>query len=113
MPRPKVKVCNQPGCPELAPPGKPNCQSHTPTPWASRETREPLPSNWRALRAAVLERDNHTCHAPGCRTKATHVDHITPRSLGGSHHMTNLQALCRSCHATKSAIEGNAARRDR
>jgi 5-methylcytosine-specific restriction endonuclease McrA len=27
-----------------------------------------------------------------------HVDHITPRSLGGTDHPTNLRTLCGDCH---------------
>ena len=63
-----------------------------------------LPPDWPAIRAAILERDGHTCQT--CSAPATDVDHITP---GDNHHPTNLAAICTPCHRHKSAMEGNAA----
>ena len=41
-------------------------------------------------------------------TEAKEVDHIKPISEGGEpFDIDNLQALCTSCHAKKSAKEGN------
>ena len=37
---------------------------------------------------------------------ATEVDHIVPKSAGGTDAMDNLQALCKSCHSRKTAKEG-------
>lgn len=54
---------------------------------------------WRALRAAVLERDP-ICKTPGCGRASQHADHITPRSRGGADSMGNLRGLCASCHST-------------
>ncbi len=39
------------------------------------------------------------------------IDHIVPRSRGGSDERTNLQALCVQCHAAKSRSEQRARRR--
>jgi 5-methylcytosine-specific restriction protein A len=33
------------------------------------------------------------------------ADHITPRNQGGKDDLLNLQTLCDSCHAVKSAKE--------
>jgi len=34
------------------------------------------------------------------------VDHITPVTQGGTHHLDNLRVLCRRCHQRKTAQEG-------
>lgn len=68
---------------------------------------------WEKTRARILKRDRHLCQA--CRaadrvTLATDVDHIKPKSQGGDDADTNLQALCHSCHQSKTAREGHARR---
>lgn len=67
-----------------------------------------LPSNWQQLRRVVLRRDKGVCQIkdPGCRVRATEVDHIEP---GDDHTLTNLRAACRQCHAKKSGREGGKA----
>ena len=65
------------------------------------------------MRAAVLDRDDHLCQPcrrAGRLTLATEVDHVTPRSLGGSESPGNMQAICRQCHRRKTAAEGASAR---
>lgn len=42
------------------------------------------------------------CAACGA-TEDLAVDHKVPFSRGGSHHITNLQCLCRSCNSSKGA----------
>jgi 5-methylcytosine-specific restriction enzyme A len=76
-------------------------------PWATSDRRARLPRNWQALRATVLRRDNWTCsiHGPGCTRFATEVDHIQP---GDDHTLTNLQAVCHTCHARKTVAESTA-----
>jgi 5-methylcytosine-specific restriction endonuclease McrA len=49
---------------------------------------------WRQLRTAALKRDRFTCTVPGCKEKATHVDHITSRRNGGTNTLGNLRSLC-------------------
>ena len=42
----------------------------------------------------------------GCGAVATEVDHITPLADGGAElDPANLQSLCQSCHAAKTAAE--------
>ena len=55
-----------------------------------------------AVRAAILERDGH-CMRCGRSDCILHVDHIIPKSRGGSDDPANLRALCRECNLRKSA----------
>ncbi len=52
---------------------------------------------WLRLRVAALLRDGYTCTVPGCRAKATHVDHIVSRRSGGGYdtldNLRNLSAM--------------------
>jgi len=47
------------------------------------------------------------CRAAGVRTRATQVDHIRPIHGDRSrrYEILNLQSLCSSCHARKTATE--------
>lgn len=62
---------------------------------------------WIKRRAAVLfkEPNCRACAALGYVTPATSVDHIVPRSRGGSLDESNLQPLCKTCHDAKSQQE--------
>lgn len=62
---------------------------------------------WRRMRDAKRS-DNpfcEECEKQGRITPAGCVDHIIPRKQGGSDGYNNLQSLCNSCHAQKSAGE--------
>jgi 5-methylcytosine-specific restriction protein A len=67
--------------------------------------------HWRNLRASVLQNSPlcKACESVGLITLAQMVDHIEPVRLGGEFwDADNLQPLCNSCHASKSAKERNA-----
>ena len=69
-------------------------------------------STWTRIRADVLRRDGGRCcqcAREGRATPATEVDHIVPRCRGGTDVVANLEALCRECHAAKTAREAAAA----
>lgn len=55
---------------------------------------------------AVLARDNWICCSCGRSSKeegiTLEVDHIVPRSKGGSNDISNLQTLCKKCNVGKS-----------
>lgn len=55
------------------------------------------------LRYEVLKRAKFRCELCGVAAgvRALEVNHILPRSRGGSDDPTNLQALCHSCNAMK------------
>lgn len=68
---------------------------------------------WRRLRTAVMQRDRALCQAHligGRYIAAQAVDHIVPKSAGGTDDMSNLEATCHQCHAIKTAKEGAGAR---
>jgi len=57
------------------------------------------------IRRRVLLRDHYTCRRCGRVSVDLEVDHIVPLFLGGAESDENRQALCRECHAAKSAEE--------
>jgi 5-methylcytosine-specific restriction endonuclease McrA len=50
-------------------------------------------------RRAVFARDDWTCQY--CGSGAENLDHVVPRSRGGSHIWENVVAACRRCNARK------------
>lgn len=60
-----------------------------------------------ATRRQILDRDHHACqlHYPGCTGTATEADHIVPHAEGGTDHPDNGQAVCPTCHTTKTRRE--------
>lgn len=67
-------------------------------------------TRWRNVREQVLQGNPLcvNCQTLGLLTVAQMVDHIDPVRLGGEFwDMANLQSLCNSCHASKSARERN------
>jgi len=50
-------------------------------------------------RRAVFARDGHRCQY--CGSPAENIDHVVPRSRGGSHSWDNVVAACRPCNARK------------
>jgi hypothetical protein len=58
---------------------------------------------WRAIRADFL-RAHPIC---ACGAAATEVDHVISLRRGGSNAPSNLQAMCKACHARKTvAVDG-------
>lgn len=65
---------------------------------------------WRRLRMVILEREPicRACRYADKVRAAVQIDHIRPVTAGGNFFdEENLQPLCQSCHASKSAKEGN------
>lgn len=63
------------------------------------------PEDWDSRRRRVYRRDSYQCQK--CNAKGgprgdveLHAHHITPKSQGGSHELSNLETLCKSCHAS-------------
>lgn len=74
--------------------------------WSSQYEAEPVPLT---TRYEVLKRAGKRCELCGVaegdesyeERLPLHVDHITPRSKGGSNELDNLQVLCRACNLGK------------
>lgn len=63
--------------------------------WAGGSTRR-----WRALRTAVLTRDQWTCRLqlPGCTTRATQVHHLAGKQAGDNPAL--LVSACAHCNGS-------------
>lgn len=79
--------------------------------WQGTTRTAPLPSNWKRVRAEILDRDGHECQWPDgarvCGALATDVDHIGDPA---DHSHGNLRALCAPHHKARTSRQGNASR---
>jgi len=66
----------------------------------TRYVRVPYPAQVPLSRRAVFTRDEGTCVY--CGAAATSIDHVWPRSRGGTHTWDNVVAACRRCNHTKA-----------
>jgi hypothetical protein len=77
--------------------------------WSGLLEMDPVPST---VRFDVLKRDRKCVlcgAAPEINSEVRlHVDHIVPRSKGGSNEMSNLQVLCSECNLGKSNRDNTA-----
>ena len=58
----------------------------------------------KAVRFAVMMRDNFTCRYCGASPEggaSLEIDHVVPVTAGGSNEMDNLRTACRECNAGK------------
>lgn len=58
--------------------------------------------SYRSFRKQIFERDGFKCVYCGSGNDLT-LDHVVPRSKGGSHFPENLACACRSCNSSKKA----------
>lgn len=65
----------------------------------ARYVRVPYRREVPMTRRAVLDRDAHRCAY--CNSRADTIDHVRPRSRGGSHVWTNVVAACARCNHRK------------
>lgn len=61
--------------------------------------RVPHQSRVAVTRRAVFVRDGHRCQY--CGGQAENIDHVVPRSRGGTHSWENVVACCRRCNTRK------------
>ena len=122
MPTKALAHCTAPNCSQLVPSGTSRCPAHEQR--RERDRRERTPGRmalgargrpidyyqtreWRLLRDRVLSEEPFCRHCQGQRRTefATVVDHIIPRSEGGSDERSNLQGLCARHHSAKTVRE--------
>lgn len=65
----------------------------------NRYVNVPYPKHRSPNRRGVLTRDGHACQY--CGAAAETVDHVVPRSRGGTHSWDNVVAACRRCNGGK------------
>lgn len=59
-----------------------------------------------ATKTAAYERSGghcEICTKPIRQGEGPHYDHIVPAAIGGSADLSNCQAVCKTCHANKTA----------
>ncbi len=65
----------------------------------SRYVKVPYRARVALNRRAVFARDGHRCQY--CGASAENIDHVVPRSRGGTHAWDNVVAACRPCNTRK------------
>lgn len=112
MARRAVRPCAYPGCIEVIDGGGMYCGAHRSAEENGRGSAAArgYGYRWQKLRLMQLRRQP-ICADPfaihGTPVEATEVDHIVPRSRGGTDQFENLQSLCKACHSRKTVtIDG-------
>lgn len=85
-----------------------DCKTTNPTNNSKKKNKAPATIPWR-LRHLIMKRDNFKCVYCGASTATNstttlHIDHIIPRSKGGTNTPENLQTLCQQCNIGKGDL---------
>lgn len=108
-----MQPCLHPGCLEVVRPGERYCGTHRREITKAYDRQRGsaaargYDARWRRLRKQVLSEEPlcRACLAEGRLMPSTDVDHIVPKSQGGTDDRSNLQGLCHKCHSRKTARE--------
>ena len=114
MPKKPKRPCSYPGCPKLVD-GR-FCEEHAKLEARNYERYERNPEtkaryrkDWIVIRKIYA--DAHPlcelCLEQGRYTPTEHIHHKKPLSMGGTHELSNLQALCKSCHSRVHCLLGD------
>ena len=113
MPVSAKSPCRQSGCAELVSRSG-YCEAHKRKSWSSRRkgttTERGYGADWRKLRKLVIKRDGglcQPCKRNGRLFSFDDIDHINPKTKGGTDALSNLQCICKPCHKTKTSAKDN------
>ena len=112
MPWAAKHPCAAQGCAELVAGGR-YCPKHQRTQKRGIDQRgrssaaQGYGAAWQKLRRTLLAGEPlcRICAGRGLVVAAYHVDHIQPKTQGGTDDLDNLQPLCHSCHSAKTNKE--------
>ena len=119
MPKRPNKPCRHRSCGVLTRNANGLCDDHQAdaAAWQHKESsaERGYGARWRKLREIVLRRDAGICRCAECASLgrvriATEVDHIRPKSEGGTDDLSNLRAINHECHKIKTQAESKRAR---
>lgn len=115
MPKRTPRACRSRGCRNTTTDKSGYCEQHLHQNWSNFQKRKGsskergYDSTWAHLREQVLTRDKHlcqTCLRRGIVKPGDMVDHKVNKAQGGNNSLSNLETICRECHATKTGREG-------
>lgn len=76
--------------------------------YSARPRRESLSKRLGTTARRIAARDDHRCAYCGATAQESgahlHLDHLTPRSLGGLDTAENLVTACRRCNAARGSM---------
>jgi len=118
MPRLAPRPCTKPGCRALVDGSSRSsrCPEHAPPAWQTSAVRSAQDRGygyqWQRIRRLVLAGEPlcRSCDRRGIVRSAAVVDHIVPKSEGGTDDTDNLQPLCLACHNEKTQAEARRGR---
>lgn len=107
MPLRAYRPCTYPGCNELVQTG-PRCPKHPVDKQRPNANDRGYGYSWRKVRNSFLQKhpwcsDPFGDHADTL-VRATQVDHVLPKSMGGTDAESNLDGKCDHCHNKKTAL---------
>ena len=114
MPYKAKRPCKYPGCPNLT--DRDYCAEHISQARyeyehyrRDPETKKRYGSQWRKIRALYVKAHPlcEECLKHGRTIPVEQVHHIVPLSDGGTHDLSNLMSLCKSCHSAITMAETN------